>query len=161
MTSRTETAIAAFVAALAAEAASGGRLPAPTRNLALADALDAVDGEASAHCNAVDGRTRVTDVQLGEPPTYEIEHEVEIEWIVQAAAQADRDAASDAGLEAIADTVDTINASVAAGGGPWGGVIDHAEIVEIDRSNLAVFGAPQLKGLTVAVRLTFTSPRPF
>lgn len=156
---RTEEVIAAFVAALAAMAGSTPALPAPTRNLALADMLDALDAPAEGHLNVVDGSTINRATILGAPVLYELAQAVEVEWIVQAAAQADRDTAFDAGLVAIADTVDALNAAIEADASPGG--IAHAEITSIDRTNLAIDGSAQLKGASIVVTLEFTSPRPF
>jgi hypothetical protein len=148
---RTEEGIRALHAALAA--AAGGALPAATRNLALADTLEALEGGADVHLNVVDGDGEVTAVELGRPNIYEIEHTLALEWIVKAATDEARESAFDAGLEAIHDAI--------AADETLGGAVDDVAIIAINRSNLAIEGVPQLKGAEISVRLTFTSSRPF
>jgi len=151
MASRTEEALQALVSALAA--ADGASLPEPTRNRVLADALDALEGSAAAHLNVVDGDGEVEATELGQPRVYEISQTAAVEWIVQASTDADREAAFDAGLEAIATAVEADPT--------LGGVVDDTEITAVTRSNLAIEGVPQLKGAEISIRLQFTSTRPF
>jgi hypothetical protein len=162
VSSRTEQILAALHAALgAAAAAEGAAVTGVTRNEALADQLAALGAGTAGHLNLVDGSSQILSTLLGAPPTYEIEHSAEIEWIVQAATQPARDAAFDAGLNAIADTVDSVAAAIEDGDAPFAGLLDAIEIGGIERSNLAIEGVPQLKGAIVTVKLTFTSSRPF
>lgn len=148
---RTEEAIRALHAVLVA--AADDALPAATRNLALAAALDALESGADAHLNVVDGDGEVAAVELGQPNIYEIEHALALEWIVKAATDEARESAFDAGLEAIHDAL--------AADETLGGLVDDVEIVAVNRSNLAIEGVSQLKGAEISVRLTFTSSRPF
>lgn len=148
---RTEEAIRALHSVLVA--AAGATLPAAKRNLALADTIEALEGGADAHLNVVDGDGEVAAVELGQPNTYEIEHTLALEWIVKAATDEARESGFDAGLEAIHDAL--------AADATLGGLVDDVAITAVNRSNLAIEGVPQLKGAEIAVRLTFTSSRPF
>jgi hypothetical protein len=151
MASRTEEALQALVGVLAE--AAGGALPEPTRNRVLADALDALDSNATAHLNIVDGDGEVEATELGQPRVYEISQTAAVEWIVKASTDADREAAFDAGLEAIATAIEADPT--------LGGVVDDTEITAVSRSNLAIEGVAQLKGAEISIRLQFTSHRPF
>lgn len=161
MSSKTEQVLAALHASFVAAAEDDARIVGATRNLALADQIEALGATTSGHLNLVDGGSQILEIMLGNPPTYEIEHTAELEWIVRAVGQSDRDAAFDDGLCAIADVVDTVSAAIEAQDAPYAGILDAIEIAGIERSNLAIDGVPQLKGAIVSLRLTFTSSRPF
>lgn len=151
MTSRTETALQALKTALQAQTALGG-LPTPHRNQVLPSDMDSFSG-AAAFLNLLDGRGTIDGVALGGTLQYEIRHEAEIEWMVDAEDAATREALFDQGLEAIASAVE----GMLKDGAP----LDDAEITSIERSNLATDGLPTVKAASITVALTFTSQRPF
>lgn len=157
---RTEAILSALHQAFLA--AGGDAIPIATRNRTLADMLDELDGGAGGHLNLVDGDGVVGEVQLsGSGLTYEITHTATAEWLVQAVNDDVREAAFDAGLEAIAAVVESIDDAVRSGDAPYAGLLDAIDILGIARSNLAVDGAPALKGAEIQIRIQFVSSRPF
>ncbi len=104
MASRTEEALQALVGVLAE--AAGGAIPEPTRNRVLADALDALDGNATAHLNVVDGDGEVEATELGQPRVYEISQTARSNRSSRRAPTPIARAAFDAGLEAMAAAIE-------------------------------------------------------
>ena len=161
MASRSEQIRVAFHEALVA--AAGPALPVATRNDALPQILDELpaSGAPGAALNLVDGSIVDRTETLGPDRVYELGLIVELEWIVQAESQTDRDAAFDAGLLAIDDVVAAIEVAADAEAAPWHGLIGSARVTGIEGSNLAIDGVPQLKGGLIGVTFEFTSYRPF
>ena len=161
MASRSEQIRVAFHEALVA--AAGPALPLATRNDALPQILDELpaSGAPGAALNLVDGSIVDRNETLGPDRVYDLGLIVELEWIVQAASQTDRDAAFDAGLVAINDVVEAIEVDAEQEKAPWHGLIGSARVTGIEGSNLAIDGVPQLKGGVIGVTFEFTSYRPF
>ena len=157
MSSRTEQAILALVAALTVQAGIGSpAIPVPTRNNTLPAKFAAFNAVA-VFFNVLDGDGKVEDTSLGNPDeaadSYRIFHRAQIEWAVQAVSDTDREAAFDAGLVAI-------NAALAADRS-LGAMVDWCEIDETIRSNLVTDALPNTKAIVVYVRLEFLSSMPF
>lgn len=163
MSSATETAILALIAALTAVAQGDAPpYPVPTRNNTLparfASSVSAAPG-VTFFFNVNDGNGRINQQTLGQPDTvpdtYELHQRCEVELVVESANDADREAAFDAALIGInnalkADPTRTLN-----------GAVNWCEIDETVRSNLVTDALPNTKGIVVYVRLEFLSDMPF
>src|SRR5262249_23255415 len=99
----------------------------------------------------------VTETALGGGDTgesaYAISHKPVIEWIVVASDPETREAAFDAGLEALYSAI--------AANRTLGGDVDFVEFFKTQRSNLVTDALPGAKGILVTLEMTFTSARPF
>jgi hypothetical protein len=166
MTSKTESALQALVAALLATSASmGSALPGPLRNEALPARMFDAGDKLSTHLNVWDGSAQPTEELLGtdqgEADCYEIAHEAIIEWIVAGGSAADREAKFDLGLENIHDA---IKPDLTGGDTVYlGGAVQGARITSIARqgSGLVIDGMPNARGAEITIELLFTSSRPF
>lgn len=163
MTSRTEEALLALVAAFksAAEAAPLV-LPLPLRNEMLPTRLDVFTGTTAGFLNVLDGSGGPEGADGGSGETlgadvtesgYEITQRAEVEWIIEAAEKVDREAAFDAGLVLLNSKLKSDRT--------LGGVVDDVRFEKIERSGLAIDGLPNLKGAIITVALTFLSSEPF
>jgi hypothetical protein len=159
VSSATETAIQALIAALTAQASGGSPpFPVPTRNNTLPSRfVEWGNAGLTAFFNVLDGNGRVTQETLGlpdvQPDTYEIHHRVEIEWVVQGTNSAAREAAFDVGLVGI-------NAALAVDR-TLGDVVSWSQVDETVRSNLVTETLPNTKAIVVYVRMEFLSDMPF
>lgn len=163
---RTEEVLQALVAALLAQSVLlSPALPVPKRNEALPSRLfQPAPGASETYLNVWDGDGSPSGETLGadDPGVsdgYEIEHRASVEWVVAGGADADREAAFDAGLMAIHDAVKRGN-----DGSYLGGAVSMSAIDKIARSGgkgLVTDGLPNIKAADVTVLLTFTSSRPF
>ena len=153
MTSKTETAIAALVAVLAAaHAAEPEMLPAPLRNEALPSRLSEVSAAVFMHLNVWDGDTQIDQEMLGADVVedgYELIHDAAIEFVVAGSTATAREAAFDAGMTAIlvaiaadrtlSDKVDTC----------------HVTAIGSKQRELVTEGLPNAKGAEITVRMEF------
>jgi hypothetical protein len=98
-----------------------------------------------------DGDPGEPEVTLN-PVTYLWQHRAEIEVVVEAATAAARDAALDALLVAIGETV--------ASDPTLGGAVEWSEAGAPRTEDLAIEGAAALKGAVVPVTLVYTSTQP-
>jgi hypothetical protein len=167
MASRTEEALAAFVAALQTKATAAPTvLPAPRRNEAIANRFSALDGASGGYLNVLDGSggPEGPDNSSGEflgadqledagLDGYELVQRAEVEWLVDEADAAAREAKFDAGLIAINDAMRADRT--------LGGKVSSVMIDRIERSNLITDGLSTVKACIITVALSFTSPHPF
>lgn len=155
--SKTEAAlIALHTALLAAAAAPGAAFPPPSRNELLPTAFPQFAG-AGFWFNLLDGDGEITTQILGEPDgtleAYEIIQRAELEVAVEHADRALRDAAFDAAIVALDDMLIADRT--------LGGMVDRAEIEQVQRTGLVFDGTVGVKAAEITVALSFTSPRPF
>lgn len=167
MASRTEQAIVALVAALAAKAATPSpAISRPFRNEAVASRFAKFDGSTGGFLNVIDGSggPEGPDGNSGEflgadqledagSDAYELVQRPEIEWLVDEADKDKREAAFDAGLIAINDAIRADRT--------LGGKVSSVFIDRIERSNLVTDGLSTVKACIITVALSFTSPHPF
>ena len=141
----------AMHAALAAASAALA-VPELRRNETLDSALEAVDADASAWANFVDGDLERIDQSLGGGFDYELRQTAIVEIVVHAATDAERRAT----LAAI------VNAYVSAieADPTLGDTVSLWEIVELQRDNLAETGVPNIKGATLTIAAEFIADRP-
>jgi hypothetical protein len=165
MPTPTETAILAFVAALAAKAEQSPTvLPPPLRNDDLLSRLTEGEADLKMHVNVHDGDRGETDealgADLGVGQTYHIEQFVRVEWAVAGGTSAHREQAFDAGRKAIWDAVKP--APNDAGVSYLGGAVDSIRLVEIIPQHQGnAEGLPGVKACEFVFALTFTSSDPF
>ena len=154
MTSRTEQALVALHAALAAGFA-GDSLPVPTRNRDVTSALADVTGGGRAFVNLVDGGSAAPPERLSAGPDalYDLQHRALVEVIVEHPDDHGRDALFDRILVAIDDAL--------AADRELGGAVSTADVGQIDRTGLVTDGAPGCKAAVVEIDLLLTSERPF
>lgn len=167
MASRTEEAILALVAALAAKAAvDSPAIVEPRRNEAVANRFSSFNGSSGGYLNVLDGSggPEGPDGNSGEflgadqledqgQDAYELVQRPDIEWLVDEEDEDKRAAAFDAGLIAI-------NAAIRADR-TLGGKVSSVFIDKIERSNLVTDGLTTVKACIITVALSFTSPHPF
>ena len=155
--SRTEEAVGALVEALISAAnAPAPAIPKPARNMTLPSRFNVFTGAIGGWLNVLDGSGEVSTAALGAddtPDAYEIVQRATIEWVVEAADPAAREAAFDAGLVAIDDVLRADRT--------LGGAVSDARIEAIERSNLAFDGLATIKAASITATLTFLSDRPF
>lgn len=168
MTSKTETALLAFVAALKSKAtAEPDVLPQPLRNQNLiAQLVEDAEG-ISRFVNVLDGdRDRPVDqvlgADLGVAAAYDIRWLVRVEFAVAGADDDAREAAFDAGRVAIWDAV---KPAVSVDGVSYlDGAVDAIELVDMlppDQSVPARAGLPNVKATEFVFALLYTSTDPF
>lgn len=165
MTTPTETAILAVVAALQAEADSTAAvLPGPLRNEDLLARLTDATGDLKLHLNVLDGDRGDADEMLGadlsDEKRYDLSQRVEIEWMVAGGDSAAREARFDAGRKAIWDALkpDTSGGSITY----LGGAVSGIRLVDlISHSGTNAAGAPNIKACVFVFELTFASSDPF
>lgn len=169
--SESETALAAFYAALVAKAAEvGSPLSAPRRNEALSARVAQPSPGLFVWLNAWDGSGRSVGEYLGADDAvahdasakpFDIEHRALIDFSVTGGSDADRRARFDAGLQAIAAALRPVLVSNVLQ--YLGGAVDGCEIEEVarDGSGIVTEGLPNALGASITVLLTFTSSRPF
>lgn len=155
MSSATEAALQALIEAVRTSMVAA-QLPEPQRNQTLPSRFKDY-GKFGAFLNVLDGEGKPEDTSLGNSDegakSYNIFHRAQVEWVVQSANDASREATFDAGLVAI-------NAALAADRS-LGGAVDWCEIDETVRSNLVTEVLPNTKAILVYVRLEFLSSMPF
>jgi hypothetical protein len=156
---RTEAALRALVAIIAAAAAvTGAAIPLPLRNQALPKRLVELSTGIETHLNIWDGSGQPTDEMLGADiiaDGYELEQLAKIEWAVAARDDTARENAFDAGVRAIAAAI--------AADRTLGGVVDRAAITQLNGlgSGLSTDGLPNIKAVEIIVSLQFLSSEPF
>lgn len=166
--SATETAILAFVAALAAVArpAPDAVLPQPSRNEDMVSRLAEIgDGSDLAdHLNVLDGDRANVDEMLGADlaavECYDIVHHVRVEYAVAGGDSATREARFDLGRIAIFDAVKPVvsGATVTC----LGGAVAAIALVDfLPHTETVAYGLPNVKACEFVFALTFTSQRPF
>jgi len=164
--SRTEAAIKALVAALAARAElPDAAIPAPLRNEALPARMFDAGAGIETYLNVWDGSGEITDeflgADLGQGDGYQLAQRPRIEWVVAGGTAADREAKFDAGLQDIRAAIAPVNS-----GGSLrflAGAVDRSKIENIARagSGLVTDGLPNIKSAEITVLLEFTSSDPF
>lgn len=95
-----------------------------------------------------DGNPSDPEVLLS-PLSYYWQHNAQLEVLVQKGAAADRDAALDTLLEAVATAI--------ASNRTLGGLCDRVTAQAADTSTLSVDGAAQIKGAVVPIELIYTT----
>lgn len=149
----TDDALSALQAALVACAAATG----PLHDNAVLGSEWATIAATQTFFNLIDGNGDASALigagQDAGGGLYEIDHDAELEWVVQASDPVTRRSVFAAGLVAIDDAIRADRT--------LGGVVSWVEISRVERSNLVTDGAPEIKAAIVTVRLTFTSERPF
>ncbi len=149
----TETAIRALVAVLAAASS----VPTPRRNVALDDlASEAEQLDGSSILTALvvsDGTNLRHDRNLGDPPSWELTHRVELDWVAAGAPGDALEAAFDAGLAAIGDAL--------AANPTLSGSVTLCECAAPPDRGLEVWGAKTAKTAMLEIELTYPSSRPF
>lgn len=169
MTTKTETAILAAVAALiTASLVPGSKITAPTRNMDIASRLvDVGSGTGLAlHLNVLDGDAVFGDddellgADLGNTEAYDREQQISVEWAVAGGTDAAREARFDEGRKEIWDA---LKAVVVGGVATYlGGAVDGMRLVTlINHHNTSVAGLPNIKSCIFVYGLTFTSSDPF
>ena len=135
-----------------ASASVASAVPELRRNETLDSALEAVEANASAWANFVDGDVERMDQSLGGGFDYELRQTAIVEIVVHAATDAERRAT----LAAI------VNAYVSAieADPTLGDTVSLWEIVELQRDNLAETGVPNIKGATLTIAAEFIADRP-
>ena len=157
MSSATETAILALVAALTAEANLPlPPFPAPSRNETLPERF-AEFGAVSVYFTVFDGDGQVHQETLGNPDvvpnTYEIHHRPKIMWAVMGTDNAAREAAFDAGKVGVNNALKADRT--------LGGAVEWCEIENVQSEELVTDALPNVKGVLLHVRLEFLSSAPF
>jgi hypothetical protein len=166
MTSRTETANAAFVAALRAKALlPGSKLVRALRNEDLVTRLVAVAGGMAVHLNVWDGDRpqpeEMLGADLGAAGGYDIVLHVRVELAVAGGASDDREARFD---DCRAEIWDALKPDLSSGHPVYlGGAVDRIELIDYapPGSGLATDGMPQVKAAEFVFALSFTSDQPF
>src|SRR5581483_1339938 len=148
--SRTEAAIKALVAALAARAElPDAAIPAPLRNEALPARMFDAGAGIETYLNVWDGSGEITveflGADLGQGDGYQLAQRPRIEWVVAGGTAADREAKFDAGLQDIRAAIAPVNS-----GGSLrflAGALDRSKIENIARagSGLVTDGLPNIK----------------
>lgn len=168
MSSATETAILALVAAVAAKAAedSYATLPPPTRNEDMVSRLTAdQSGTLERYLNIVDGDRADPEELLGADlgiEAYDIVWNPLIEFAVLGGTPAEREAAFDAMRVALWDAIkpDTSGGSITYLGGAVSSVI-VIDMLPNEKSAPVDAGIPNVKASDFLLALTYTSERPF
>jgi hypothetical protein len=152
--SPTETALSTFFAALVALAQANAAIPAPVRNEALPSRLAEAANDLEYHLNLWDGDTEVDTIALGAdvlPDGYDLTHKATLEWVVAGGTSDAREAAFDAGIEAVNDMIKADRT--------LGGVVARCEIeaVQSAQRRLVTEGMPNTKGADIIVAFEFVS----
>lgn len=150
---KVEAAYLALQTALAAKAATSDALPAPHRNAALVTAFDAASGSLAGGVFLNihdDDAVPVGEIAGGGRGEREFYVVAAIEWVVERKDDAARDALFDAGIADIAAALEADRT--------LSGAVDDVEIEIPRRADLAISGAPRMKGATIPVRLLITAP---
>jgi hypothetical protein len=173
MTSQTEKALQALVAALTAKAASeGATIIAPLRNNALPARLFDAGAGLEKYLNVWDGDGETLNEALGADSAgmldgYELAQRPLVEWVVAGGTDETREAAFDAGLIDIHDAIKADSEGRYLAGVTdenLAGVVHQAAIEAIARQggkSLVTDGMPNIKAAELTIRLTFMSSRPF
>ena len=149
---RTEEAVAKLAAVWEAVAS----LPKVRRAEQLPGKFEADGSGAGRYLNIRKGTTDRSDLLgTGEPGgrIYELDHDVEVEWLVEHRNRATRSAAFEAGLIAMDDALQADPT--------LGEVVSNAEFQRVEFGGLATDGIAEIEACIATVRLTFTSDRPF
>lgn len=154
MTTRAEAIrLALFAAVKTGAAASNGALPAPFRNRALEHGLQQIANGAHTWLNLVDsGKPERVGEELGQGGggLKEFNLPIRIEWIVHTPDDVAREAAYDAGLEALG--------AILRDDPTLGGTCDDLDIEEPDGADTVLAGLPQFKSCEFTVRCLFAAP---
>jgi len=167
--SKTETALLALVAALAAASElEGAPLPPPERNNDLVTQMVADESNTALrrYLNVIDGDRGTADELLGTDfgnvAGFDCIQQPRVEFAVAGGTSAEREAAFDGMKRAIWDALkpavdgDTLTY--------LGGAVDSLVMLDMlppDQSSLARSGVPGCKGSDFLLALSFTSTRPF
>ena len=166
MTSKTEAAHLAFVAALAAKAQEAdSKLVPPERNQDLVPQLVDVGASLAVLLNVWDGDWPQPDEMLGTalgmPGGYDIRLHVRVELVVAGGTSSDREARFD---DCRAEIIAALKPDL-SGGGPvyLGGAVGHLELIDYapPGAGLSTDGLPGVKAAEFVFALSFTSDDPF
>jgi len=166
MTTQTETAISALVAALkTASEADGSKLVAPLRNEDIVSRLVQVTDTLSAFLNvwdtAGDDRDEMLGADIASGNRYDITQRVRIEFAVAGGSSGDREARWDDMRKAIWDA---IKGAVSGDDVVFlGGAVDGIRLdrIEVPGDGHPTDGLPNIKAGAMIVALSFTSADPF